>query len=132
MISGTSNLRNFDNGEKKNDIGFFMSIMGSLMAMEHTHTPMQVLLFKDTLEELIENELLSSHEVYLTVNYHPQGLLNMAAEKAGIDASLFPVYSTAILSALIFYTSFEYRCCRSCHVYMVVLLRPFNIEFSSQ
>ena len=96
MISDTSNLRNFDNGEKKNDIGFFMSIMGSLRAMEHTPTPEQVSLFKDTLEELIENELLSgrSHEVTLRVDYHPEGLLDMAAEKAGIDASVFPFKRT--------------------------------------
>lgn len=108
-ICDTANLANYDIGIPKSTTGDLISLLGALNATTSTPTPEQVDTFKKSLQEIIIRELSKSHEFALSCDYQPDCFLQEAADKSGIDKSVFPFNRTMKVSIDKVYVSDGYR-----------------------
>jgi hypothetical protein len=97
----TGQKLNWDNGASQNasskedrDISMTMFLLGNMtanMAREKI-TPAQISTFKNSLVRQLKEDYDSCYypNILLSVDYHPERYLSIAAEEAGIDDFAFP------------------------------------------
>ena len=99
-ICDTANLENFTVGDR-NESNSLLTLIATLNATSHTPTPEAAETFGIVLQSIIMRELENNpeHQVLLRCLSTPDELLCEAAERAGIDTSVFPVQRTMRVTA---------------------------------